>query len=69
MRAHIVVGLDGIGRRMDDQNRVVKDVKGEIVADLRDVFDAACLQPHLAPELVSLGPGVVLGNVGFHPKD
>ena len=66
MRAHVVVGADLVGRRAHDQDRVVEDVVGEVVADLGDLLDAADLLPHLAPQLVALRPGVVLGNVGLH---
>ena len=66
MRAHIVVGADLVRRRAHDEDRVIEDVIGEVAADFGDFLDAADLLPHLAPQLVALRAGVVLGNVGFH---
>jgi len=51
------------GTHHDD--RVVEDVVGQIAAHLRQLFDPADLLPHLAPQLVSLGAGIVLGQVGL----
>ena len=48
-----------------DDDRVVEDVVGEVAADLRDLLDAADLLPYLAPQLVALGAGVLLRDVGF----
>ena len=46
-----------------DDDRVVEDVVGEVVADLGNLLDAADLLPHLAPQLVAFGARVVLRDV------
>ena len=69
MRAHVVVGADLVWRRAHDQDRIVEDVVGEIIADLGDVLEPAGLLPHLAPQLVALGPGIVLGDIGLQRVD
>ena len=48
-----------------DDDRVVEDVVGQVAADLGDLLDAADLLPHLAPQLVAFGAGVLLGDVGL----
>ena len=66
MGAHVVVGRDRHRPRAHDEDRVVENVVGEVVADLGDVLDAARLLPDLAPEPVALRPGIVHRDVGFH---
>ena len=66
MRAHIVVRLDRVGRSADDQDRVIADVVGDEAADLGNFFDAADVLPHLGPQLIALGLGILPRNIGFH---
>ena len=66
MRAYVVESAELIGRRANDQDRVIEDVIGEIIADVGDLLDAAAdLLPHLAPQPVTLVPRVLLGSVGL----
>ena len=44
MRADVVVGLRSCPAGTDDQDRIVEDVVGDVVADLGDVLDPARLQ-------------------------
>ena len=65
VHAHVVVrASNSFGSGAHDDDRVVEDVVGEVAADLGDLLDPADLLPHLAPQLVALGAGVVLGDVG-----
>ena len=68
VQAHVVVRPEFVWPRAHDDDRVVKDVVGEVVADLGDLLDPADLLPHLAPQLVTFGAGIVLGDVGLHPN-
>ena len=56
---------NSFGPGAHDDDRVVEDVVGEVAADLGDLLDPADLLPHLAPQLVALGAGVLLGDVGL----
>jgi hypothetical protein len=60
MGANIVVSANLVGRRAYDNNRVVQDVIGEVIADFRNFLDAADLLPHFAPQLVALSTDIVL---------
>ena len=66
MRAHVVVRLDLVRRTADDQDRVIADVVGDETADFGNFFDAADVLPHLCPQLIALGLGILPGNIGFH---
>ena len=65
VHADVVVGAKLVGARAHHDDRVVTDVVGQVAADVGDLLDAPDLLPHLAPQLVSLGPGVGLGDVGL----
>ncbi len=65
VHAHVVVCCksDSFGSCAHDDDGVVEDVVGEVAADLGDLLDPADLLPHLAPQLVALGAGILLGDV------
>ena len=58
MHAHVVMCLEFVWTRAHDDDRVVEDVVGQVVADLGDLLDPADLLPHLAPQLVAFGAGI-----------
>ena len=62
MRAHVVIGLELIGCRADDEDRVIADLVGQVTADVRDLLDAPGHLPHLRPQLVGLGLGILRGQ-------
>lgn len=55
------VGFVVAGAHHDD--RVVEDMVGQVTAHLGQLLDAADLLPDFAPQLVTLGAGIVLGDV------
>ncbi len=65
MRADIVVRLHRIGARADENDRIVEDVEGDVVADLGDILYPPRLQPGLAPQSVAFGAGIVGRKIGL----
>jgi hypothetical protein len=47
--AHVVIGLNRIGRSAHHDDRVIADVVREKVADIRDFLDAPGVLPHSRP--------------------
>ena len=46
----VVLGLELVGRGADDDDRLVEDVVGDVIADLLQLLDAAGHLPDLRPE-------------------
>src|SRR3546814_5099813 len=56
MRADVVVGLDRGRVGADDDDRLVDDVIGDVVADLGDLFETTRDLPHVRPQMLGLEP-------------
>ena len=65
MRADVMVRLDGSGRGAHDQDRVLADLVGDVVARLGDFLDTAGDLPHPRPEAIGFGAGILRRNEGF----
>src|SRR3546814_2813461 len=56
MRADVVAGLDRGRVGADDDDRLVDDVIGDVVADLGDLFETTRDLPHVRPQMLGLEP-------------
>jgi hypothetical protein len=63
VHAHVVEGFDRVGRGPHDDEGIAQDVVSHVVADVRDLLEAAGVLPDLGPEQIGLRPGVFGGNV------
>jgi hypothetical protein len=59
MQTGVVIGLDLVLGRADDEHRPVTDVVDEVVSDVRDVLQVAGPMPHPGPHTVVLAALVV----------
>ena len=64
VHAHVVVRSELVWPGAHDDDRVVEDVVREVATHLGYLLDTTDLLPNLAPQLVSLGAGIVLRDVG-----
>src|SRR6185312_9039756 len=69
MRAHVVKCFDRIRVRTHDQDRLVTYLVRDVVADVRNLFDATSVLPDLRPKLVSLSLRVLLGQIYVRVED
>jgi hypothetical protein len=63
--ADVVIGFYFIGGSANDENRIVGDVVGDVVADLGDFLDAAGLLPHLGPQPIGLRLCIISRDIRF----
>jgi hypothetical protein len=54
VKTGVVVRLDGVGRRPDDDERHVGDLVDDVAADVGDLFLATCELPHAFPQALDL---------------
>ena len=65
VRADVVVGLEAAGCVAHDQDRIVADVVGDVVADRFQLLHPARLLPYFRPQPLGLGLGIGAAGEGL----